>query len=94
MSGDPFYKSKAWLAVRQKVLARDCWVCVQCGAGLKGKAKASVDHIKPRRLYPALALAPSNLQSLCKACHDGWKQVLERNEHKPQTGLDGFPAGW
>lgn len=30
-----------------------------------------VDHIKPRKKYPELALDPNNVQVLCKLCNMG-----------------------
>lgn len=31
----------------------------------------NVDHIKPRKLFPELALDPDNLQVLCHECNHG-----------------------
>jgi len=39
--------------------------CACCG----GKKKIQVHHIKPRHLFPQLALVLSNLIALCKDCH-------------------------
>lgn len=38
-----------------------------------------VDHIKPHRGNELLFFDPTNLQSLCKPCHDGAKQQLEKS---------------
>lgn len=38
----------------------------------------TVDHIEPRSRRPDLALAPSNLQTLCGPCHGQAKQHHER----------------
>jgi len=35
------------------------------------KARLNVDHIRPRRYYPELALELGNLQVLCAACNQG-----------------------
>ena len=48
----------------------------------------NVDHIKPRRLYPGLALEKSNLQVLCADCNHGkgnWDQTDWRGEDSPQN---------
>jgi len=60
---DPFYKSAAWFKVRGKVLARDGWCCVNCGAGVRAKGSMRVDHILPRRKYPEHALHMPNLRT-------------------------------
>ena len=39
--------------------------CACCGS----KKKIEVHHIKPRHLFPLLALVLSNLIALCKGCH-------------------------
>jgi 5-methylcytosine-specific restriction endonuclease McrA len=58
-------KTRRWQAVRFRVLRRDGWRCVQCGA----RGRVEVDHIKPVRERPDLAFDESNLQTLCKTHH-------------------------
>lgn len=60
-----FYLSDEWLLVRNGVLNKYGWVCMKCGS----TEHTSVDHIKPRSLYPELELAPDNLQVLCRPCN-------------------------
>lgn len=45
--------------------------CECCGATPKNGIAIHVDHIKPRRKYPELALEESNLQILCEVCNHG-----------------------
>ena len=40
-----------------KVLIRDNYRCVVCNRDVSGKGEARVDHIKPLRAYPHLALS-------------------------------------
>ncbi|SPA17227.1 Putative phage holin (fragment) [Cupriavidus taiwanensis] len=49
-----------------------------------------VDHVRPHRGDRRLFLDRTNLQSLCKLCHDSVKQ---RMEHGQMVGcsLDGMP---
>jgi 5-methylcytosine-specific restriction endonuclease McrA len=42
---------------------------MKCGCTPKDPTKTNVDHIKPRRRYPELALEFSNLQILCNRCN-------------------------
>lgn len=48
------------------------------------------DHVTPHRGDATLFWNPSNLQSLCKLCHDSIKQRIE-NSAKPAIGVDGWP---
>lgn len=49
-----------------------------------------VDHVKPHRGDAVLFWDTTNLQSLCKLCHDSVKQRMERDS-RPQVGVDGWP---
>lgn len=53
----------------------------------------TVDHIEPRVRRPDLALAPSNLQTLCNRCHGQAKQHHERTAGDPMQG-GSSAAGW
>jgi 5-methylcytosine-specific restriction endonuclease McrA len=60
-----FYISKEWRDLRAKFL-RDFYPrCMNCGSC----ERISVDHIKPRSLYPELELDYENLQVLCTPCN-------------------------
>lgn len=89
---NPFYKTKAWHRIRVKVLIRDGYRCRMCGADVHGKHAAQVDHKIPRHKRPDLALAMSNLQTLCTRCHTSTKQILDSQN---VTGCDtlGNPPG-
>lgn len=63
-----FYHSQEWLKVRFRILKRSKGRCELCGSN---QSPLEVDHIKPRSLYPELAIDESNLQVLCKACNSG-----------------------
>lgn len=52
---------------------------------------AVVDHIEPVSEAPERAFDPDNLQSLCKRCHDKYKQAQERGRGLPGARLDGAP---
>jgi uncharacterized protein (TIGR02646 family) len=66
-----------------EVLKRDGRRCACCGATPEDGLKMHVDHIKPRKHYPHLALEHSNLQVLCEVCNHGkgnWDQTDWRKE--------------
>ncbi|CAM5476370.1 HNH endonuclease [Frigidibacter albus] len=63
--GASIYRTPQWKALRFMARRRDGFACVQCGK----KGRIEVDHVKPIRTHPALALDLGNLQCLCIACH-------------------------
>jgi 5-methylcytosine-specific restriction endonuclease McrA len=66
-----FLQSYAWRKVRMIALKRYGPKCQCCGATPSTGAVMNVDHIKPRKLFPSLALDVNNLQILCNACNHG-----------------------
>jgi hypothetical protein len=68
---DDFTQTSEWRELRDFVLKRDGGKCVVCGRGAGDGVKLQVDHIKPRSLYPELALDPDNCQTACLDCNVG-----------------------
>ena len=68
---DAFLSSYEWRRVRLVALKKYGAKCQCCGATPDSGAVMNVDHIKPRRIYPELALDPDNLQVLCHECNHG-----------------------
>ena len=68
---DRFYSSEEWKRLRYKVPTLHGARCQCCGATPQDGAVMNVDHIKPRKRYPALALEITNLQVLCAWCNQG-----------------------
>lgn len=66
-----FLSTYQWRKVRLIALKRDGSRCACCGATPATGAVMNVDHIKPRKLFPELALDPDNLQVLCHECNHG-----------------------
>lgn len=88
---DAFLDTYAWRRLRMRVL-RACGArCQCCGATAKDGVRIHVDHIKPRRKYPELALEESNLQVLCEVCNHGkgnWDETDWREQafsNRPQV---------
>jgi hypothetical protein len=69
VTGDAFLSSPAWKALRRKVIKKHGTRCACCGHKPRNPQQVNVDHVKPRRFYPELALEESNLQVLCGACN-------------------------
>lgn len=68
-SGDDFLRSSAWKALRKSVLQHYGAKCMCCGYASDKRGKINVDHIKPRKFFPELALEFDNLQVLCARCN-------------------------
>lgn len=66
-----FLQTWAWRKLRYRVVRQYGARCMCCGATRESGGVIHVDHIKPRRLYPELALDLENLQILCGDCNAG-----------------------
>lgn len=66
-----FLEGYPWRRLRMEVLRARGAQCECCGATPQDGVRMHVDHIKPRRLFPDLALERSNLQILCEVCNHG-----------------------
>lgn len=64
---DEFYRSWEWTKLRFEVLKTYGAVCMLCHS----TDRIVVDHIKPRRKFPELAMQFDNLQVLCNLCNRG-----------------------
>jgi 5-methylcytosine-specific restriction endonuclease McrA len=76
---------ETWLKLRYRALQAANGKCQCCGATPESSGHPlHVDHIKPKAVFPELALEFSNLQVLCKDCNFGkhqwdetdWRKVL------------------
>lgn len=88
-----FYSLNPWRELRYRVLKSGNGRCSLCGAGAKDGAVLHVDHIKPRSLFPELALEESNLQVLCSECNVGKSNKDETDWRiaKVASALDAIP---
>jgi 5-methylcytosine-specific restriction endonuclease McrA len=66
-----FLQTYEWRKVRMEALKKYGARCAACGATAMDGVRLHVDHIRPRALYPALALTLENLQILCEECNHG-----------------------
>jgi 5-methylcytosine-specific restriction endonuclease McrA len=83
VSSRAFLDSAAWSRLRMEVLTHYGPRCMCCGAATRDGAVMNVDHIKPRRKYPELALSFENLQVLCALCNKG-KGNWDETDWRPQ----------
>lgn len=86
VTSDAFLSTYEWKRVRMMALKKYGPVCQCCGASPSTGAVMNVDHIKPRKLFPQLALDLDNLQVLCGDCNHGkgnWDMTDWREQEDP-----------
>jgi len=68
-----------WKALRRKVVHHYGRKCMKCGSTPKNPKHTQVDHVKPRKTHPELAMCFDNLQVLCCRCnkHKGNKHSTD-----------------
>lgn len=86
----PLYNSKRWYQLRHRQLLEHP-LCALCSRLARVTKATIVDHVRPHRGDPERFYDAGNLQSLCKRCHDGAKQQLEKSGTLRGCGLDGVP---
>lgn len=74
-----WYGLARWKRLRADVLRRDLYTC-QCGCGHvePDTSQLVADHVEDHHGDPVMFWDPSNLQTLWKPHHDGWKQAQTR----------------
>ncbi|MFY0167308.1 HNH endonuclease [Bacillus anthracis] len=77
-----FYNSRLWKDMREFIYRRDHGLCVQCRSNDIIKIGDVVDHIIPIRVDWSKRLEPSNLQTLCHACHNKKTKEDEKKNKK------------
>jgi len=80
-----------WQQARDGFLKRNP-LCVVCSRKGLVVAATVVDHITPHRGDMGLFWDRDNWQSLCKGCHDGFKQRLEKSGRVVGCDADGVPV--
>jgi len=83
VASDAFLSTYEWRRVRMQALKKYGARCQCCGATPASGAVMNVDHIKPRKIFPELALSLENLQVLCHECNHGkgnWDMTDWRGE--------------
>ncbi len=88
---DSFLSTYEWRRVRMMALKKYGARCQCCGASPADGAVMNVDHIKPRRIFPALALDVDNLQILCAPCNHGKGNWDMTDWREPEPAIDSLP---
>lgn len=89
-SQDDFLQSYEWRRIRYEVIVKYESRCMACGRTPKDGIVIHVDHIKPRRKHPELALVFGNLQILCHECNHG-KGNWDETDWRPKDAV-GEPS--
>ncbi|PWL18836.1 HNH endonuclease [Falsochrobactrum shanghaiense] len=84
------YKLARWQRLRERILTEQplCMYCLRAG---DVEPATVVDHITPHKGDEAMFWDGSNLQPLCKRCHDSDKQREELGQKIIRLGDDGYP---
>jgi 5-methylcytosine-specific restriction endonuclease McrA len=69
LSSDGFLFSAEWKALRLLAIEKYGLTCLCCGRDNSSRYPTNIDHIKPRKYFPELALDIDNLQPLCGPCN-------------------------
>mgnify|MGYP002312473412 FL=1 len=79
MSKDKFYSTKAWGAMRMRVIRESKYKCQNCARYGKTQDATTVHHANPIEERPDLRLKRWNLIALCDECHN---KMHDRSTHK------------
>jgi len=94
LNPEVFYKSWRWKELRLIALDTCGRRCVSCGAkpSANNSVVLHVDHIKPLRCHPELALDLSNLQVLCEDCNQGksWFNTMDYRDDDQREKLSSI----
>jgi 5-methylcytosine-specific restriction endonuclease McrA len=85
-----WYKTPEWRALRKAQLEKQP-LCERHLRRGQRVAASVANHKRPHRGDRALFFSAGNLQSVCKACHDGDVQSEERRGYSDEVGPDGMP---
>ncbi len=86
-----WYSDREWWKLRSQRLKAEPW-CRFCRQAGVMTAAEIVDHIRPHRGDRRLFFDTTNLQSLCRPCHDRTKQGIEARGYDARIGSDGLPS--
>lgn len=86
-----FYNSVAWKKIRQFVMERDNFLCVECSKQGIAEAAQDVHHIKKISEHWDERLNQDNLMSVCRKCHIKLDKGSKHDDRKYYFDENGFP---
>ena len=91
------YNSKQWQQLRLQAFIRDLYICQQCNKTVSQdhthRHAAIGNHIVKHNGDRVLFYDLDNIETVCKQCHDGHIQSIEKGGKGIQPiGLDGWPS--
>jgi len=88
--GKRLYDSARWRKASRMFLAHNplCESCLKSG---RDTMATVVHHKQPHKGDYDLFWDEDNWESVCKACHDGIKQMQELHGYSQACGVDGMP---
>ncbi len=86
-----WYKLKAWRQARNKQLTEHP-LCSKCLDRGKQVVATVVHHPTAHKGVWLLFIDPANHESVCKPCHDGELQQIEKRGFSSRVGADGWPT--
>lgn len=87
-----WYHSAEWKRLRLRVLERDLFTCKLCGKIELNTSRLIGDHKVPHHGNRSDFFNANNVWCLCKACHDGRKQKLDKSGVLIGSDADGRPV--
>lgn len=81
---------RPWRRLRERILARDKYLCVACFKRGRLTEATEVDHLVP--VSRGGRSEPANLQSLCVACHQAKTITENGGTPRKRIGADGWPV--
>lgn len=69
-----WYRIARWQKLRLQIFARDLFTCQMCKRIEGDTSQLVCDHVEPHGGCERMFWDETNLQCLCKSCHDGEKQ--------------------
>ena len=84
-----WYRHRRWKRIRLAQLAKEP-LCRLCTASGKITIATIVDHVE-RHFGNADKFWGSELQSVCRPCHEGRKKFIESRGYDRAVGIDGWP---
>ncbi len=82
-----FLRGYEWRKLRMTILKKYGARCQCCGQTAQDGITINIDHIKPRKKYPELALTEDNLQVLCHECNHGKGNWDETDWREPRLAV-------